>query len=49
MRTKFLTANEAFNCILHELRTEGLDFDNTKALVLSKVKIKNHKCKLIVT
>ena len=32
MRTKFLTANEAFNCILHELRVEGVDFDNTKAL-----------------
>ena len=32
MRTKFLNANEAFNCILHELITEGIDFDNTKAL-----------------
>ena len=32
MRNKFYNANEAFNCILHELRTEGIDFDNTKAL-----------------
>ena len=32
MRSKFITANEAFNCILHELRVEGVDFDNTKAL-----------------
>ena len=32
MRTKFLHANEAFNCILHELRVEGIDFGDTKAL-----------------
>ena len=32
MRTKFLHANEAFNCILHELRVEGVDFGDTKAL-----------------
>jgi len=32
MRTKFLHANEAFNCILHELRIEGIDFGDTKAL-----------------
>ena len=32
MRTKFLNANEAFNCILHELRVEGIDFGDTKAL-----------------
>jgi thymidylate synthase len=32
MRTKFLHANEAFNCILHELRVEGIDFGDTIAL-----------------
>ena len=32
MRNKFLHANEAFTCILHELRVEGIDFSNTKAL-----------------
>ena len=32
MRTKFKNANEAFNCIIHELRVEGIDFDDTKAL-----------------
>jgi len=34
MRTKFLHANEAFNCILHELRVEGIDFGDTKALFI---------------
>ena len=32
MRKKFSNANEAFNCVMHELITEGIDFDNTKAL-----------------
>ena len=32
MRRKFTHANEAFNCIMHELITTGADFDNTKAL-----------------
>ena len=32
MRNKFYNANEAFNCIWYELRTKGIDFDNTKAL-----------------
>jgi|TARA_R110000822_G_scaffold295190_4_gene417332 thymidylate synthase len=31
-RNKFQNANEAFNCILHELKTNGEDFGNTKAL-----------------
>ena len=32
LRSKFYNANEAFNCVLHELKTTGIDFDNTKAL-----------------
>ena len=32
MRSKFYNANEAFNSIMHELITTGVDFDNTKAL-----------------
>jgi len=32
MRTKFYNANEAFNVIMHELITEGVEFDNTRAL-----------------
>ena len=47
MRTKFLTANEAFNCILHELRVEGVDFDNTKALFNVGFYIHNPKDKNI--
>lgn len=31
-RTKFNNANEAFEYFLDKLRTEGVDFDNTKAL-----------------
>jgi thymidylate synthase len=32
MRSKFYNANEAFNSVMHELITTGVDFDNTKAL-----------------
>ena len=32
IRSKFYNANEAFNSIMHELITTGVDFDNTKAL-----------------
>ena len=32
LRNKFYNANEAFNCIMHELKATGIDFDDTKAL-----------------
>ena len=30
LRSKFYNANEAFNCVLHELKTTGIDFDNKR-------------------
>jgi hypothetical protein len=32
MRTKFLTANEAYNYFLNEIRSVGIDFAGTRAL-----------------